>query len=373
MKKRMTVFCLVFFLFLFSAPVTAADSTEELLAQSGAEGLYAGDTAQSFFAENDISFTEPDGIMGLSPQELFSSVWETLYSELSAPLRLLLVMLTVCILSALVTGTGDTVRDKPLSELLGLICVLVCVASITGAVGECFQIAADTLNTGGTFMLAYVPVFAAITAAGGGAVTAASYQMIVLTAAEIAVQIASDILLPLLQTALAIAVVDAVNPSVNLGGIISALKKTVTWALGLMAAVFGGLFSVQGIFGASADNAATKATKFMISSCVPVVGNAVSDAYNTVRGSVGVLRGGIGAVGIAAVALTVLPPILLLAAYRLAFFLAGAAAEFLDAKPMLRLFRNIETILSVAVGTIVWFSVLFLVATALMILLLGGG
>lgn len=373
MKRRLICILLMIAAVFILAPGVSAEGTDELLARSGAENLYAGDAAESFFAEHDISFSQPEGIMGLTPGVLFRALWQSLTDSIGAPLRLLILLLTVSVLSALVSGTGDTVRDRSLSDLLGLISVLVCVASITGSVGACFRLAADTLETGGTFMLAYVPVFATITAAGGGVVTAASYQMILLSAAELAVQIASELLLPLLQMALAVAVVDSINPSVHLTGLLTVLKKTATWALGLMVAVFGGLLSVQGMFGASADSAGAKATKFMISSCVPVVGNAVSDAYNTVRGSVGVLRGGIGAVGLAAVALTVLPPILLLFAYRLSFFLAGTAAELLDAKPIHRLCRNVETILSVAVGTVVWFSVLFLIATALMILLLGGG
>ena len=63
--------------------------------------------------------------------------------------------------------------------------------------------------------------------------------------------------------------------------------------------IFTGLLSIQSVVGSSADTLTSKTAKYVISNCVPVVGGAVSDAYSTVKGSLSLLKNGIGGVGIA--------------------------------------------------------------------------
>lgn len=373
MKKIVWLVGLLLLCAVWLAPGAAAEAGDELLRESGALELPAEGGAGEFFTQNGLSWEKPDSLLSLSPRTVLSSFWNTLRAQLTAPLRLGGILLTVTILSALAGGLGDSVKDKSLERIFALICVLVCVGVITQPVGDCFALAADTLQSGGTFMLAFVPVFAAVTAAGGGIVTASVYRLIVLTVAQLAAQLAVSCLLPLLQIAFALAIVDALHPAISLAGLLEAIKKCVSWAMGLMMAVLVGLLTVQGIVGTAADGVATKATKFMLSSCVPVVGGAVSDAYGTVRGSIGVVRGGVGAMGIAALAALVLPPLVALLAYRFCFFGAGLAAELLDAQPLRRLFRNLETIFSLAAGVVACFSFMLLLSTALMILLLGNG
>ena len=66
--------------------------------------------------------------------------------------------------------------------------------------------------------------------------------------------------------------------------------------------IFTGILSVQSIVGASADSVAVKAAKYVLSNSIPLVGSAASDAYSTVRGSILLLKNGVGGIGIAALA-----------------------------------------------------------------------
>ena len=128
-------------------------------------------------------------------------------------------------------------------------------------------------------------------AVGSGNLTAAGvYNIILVLIAEIAVQIASGFLMPLLSLCIALAIVDSLNPTISLSSIIEGIQKAVTWSLGLMMTIFVGLLSIQSIIGNSADSLSVKAGKFMVSSFVPVVGGAISDAYTTLKGALVYLR-----------------------------------------------------------------------------------
>ena len=170
---------------------------------------------------------------------------------------------------------------------------------------------------------------------------------------------------------MAMAIVDAVNPSVSLEGMLRCIHKAAAWVLGLLMSVFLGFLTVQSLVSASADRVGTKAAKYVISGAVPVVGGAVSDAYTALLGSMGVLRSGVGMIGIAALLSLVLPGILELLTARLCTAFGAAAAELFAVPRLTRLLKNLECVLALGFSTAVSFTVMFLVSTAMLLLITG--
>ena len=107
---------------------------------------------------------------------------------------------------------------------------------------------------------------------------------------NIALFVPFGVLLPLCTMGFSLAIVDAVSPSVSVGGLLRLSRKCTTWILGLLMTVFLGVLSMQNWLGSSVDTAASKTTKYVIANFVPVVGSAVSDAYTTVRSSLQMLH-----------------------------------------------------------------------------------
>ena len=138
-----------------------------------------------------------------------------------------------------------------------------------------------------------------------------------------------------------LAIVDAVSPSVSVGGLLRLSRKCTTWILGLLMTVFLGVLSMQNWLGSSVDTAASKTTKYVIANFVPVVGSAVSDAYTTVRSSLQMLR---STTGVA---------------------IGAAAAELFGTRSLLRLLRGTQQALAIAFALLVCFGVMFVVSTAI--------
>ena len=238
-----------------------------------------------------------------------------------------------------------------------MICVLVCVAALSVPVCTCLEIASESLSQGADFMLGFVPVFAGVAAAGGHITSASGYNMLVLGFSDIAIQIAGNFFMPVLSMCICLAIVDAACDTIDLSGMLNGIKKIVTWGLGLIS-----------IVGSSADTMTTKAAKYVISNSVPVVGGAASDAYTTVRGSLVLLKNGIGGVGIIALAVMLLPSLILIFLNKLSFSALGAAAEIFGAKKIVQLFKNINSVLSAALGIMVCFTLMFIISTAIIMM-----
>lgn len=371
--KKILLLAVLAMLWFLPGMAVSADTQEEILAQSGADEIRMDPQTDAFLEEHAISFTDPQSVLTLSPKELLCSMWNTFRAQCSAPLRLFFTLALVVLCGAFTSGLGDTISDRGLSGAYGFLVVMVAVSVLLEPMEQCFSLVSDTMESGSRFMLSFAPVLSSILAAGGGAVSASVYQLAVFSLAELAVQLCRIYLMPLLRILLALGIMDAVHPDLSFSSIIRGVKRAAQWGLGLVMAVFVGLQTVQGVVSASADTVATKATKFMLSSCVPVVGGAVSDAYTTLRGSIGVLRSGVGGIGILALGAMALPPVILLGLYRLAVLAAGTLAELSGVRSLSKLLQSLEQVLALALGMLCTFVFLLLLSTAIVLIAGGNG
>ena len=352
MKKILvSLLCILCFIFT-PCSVSAEETADRLYEASGAGNLSAGEILE----ENGISFSDPESVLSLSPSMVWDMIWDTISGKLTGPLTLFVTLFAVIVLAAVSLSLGDTIKKSGTTAVFTM---------ISGTISEVLSNAANSLADGARFMTGFVPVFAGVAAAGGYITSATGYNVLVLSAADTAIQAADRIFMPMLSMCMCIAIVDAVCNAVSLDGLLNGIKKLVTWGLGLIMTIFTGLLSIQSVVGSSADTLTSKTAKYVISNCVPVVGGAVSDAYSTVKGSLSLLKNGIGGVGIAALAIMVLPSLVSLIMYKLSVSAVSIVAEIFGTSGICKLFKNINSVLSAALGVVVCFDLMFIISTAM--------
>ncbi len=359
-----------FFLWLLGAWSTLpvmAESEEvlaDLRADSGADALTDG------LDWNTREILASLGLLDLDESNHFtlSAVWETLGEALTdwirAPMQLLASLLTATLVAALFQSLQGSHLQDSTARVLDYVITLTCACLLTPSLTDCFSQTESALNQGASFMLLFVPVFTAILAAGGFAGSAACYQAAVLALTDTFLQLICRVLLPLCTMCFGLALVDAVSPHVSVSGLLRLLKKAVSWAIGLVMTLFLGVLSLQNLLCNATDTAATKTAKYLVSSVVPVVGSAVSDAYSTVQSSLGILRSSTGVLGIAALCVFFLPPLMQLLLYRAVTAIGACVAELFGQVRLQRLFQGAGTALGIAFALLICFAVLFIVATA---------
>jgi stage III sporulation protein AE len=378
MKKLISLFLatlLCAMLSLLSLPVFASD--EEAMSIAAAEigvdvdELQEGvpDSAEDLLNDRGITPTNTEAMTSINPGEILGYLWDTVKSKAAYPLKIFAAIVAVIMLSAVVEGLGDTIADKKLTKIYGIICVIVAVSVISSPVSETIHSAAQALNDGGIFMAGYIPVFSGITASSGHFTSAASYSLIVIFASDAAVLLASNFMIPILSICMALGIVEAINPNFSLTGITNAVQTGTKVIITFIMVVFLGLLSTQSIIGASADTLGVKAAKFAASNFIPVVGSAVADAYTTVKASLGLLRGGVGFFGIAAIFLLAAPPLIEVGLMRLAFSAAELVTDVFGVNSVKILLKNTVKILSLIFSVLVCFAVMLIISTAIVMLI----
>ncbi len=367
MKITIKIFLVIVCLFLTTSLMTFDVYAGEYDSQAEEISSQVNEMLEEF----DISYTFED-MSDFSISELFRAVKEMIASRVRAPFSALGTILIVIVFTALMKSAGETtLRGNRSSDIYNLVCVLTAVTVIAPMLINAFSHAASAIDTGGGFILIFVPVFVGITAVSGHITSAGIYNAVTLISAELIVEISRNFLLPLLSLVIALAVSGSIFSNSAVDSIINLIKKLVTWTVTIAMTLFSGFVSMKCTFGARADGFAAKTAKFVISGFVPVVGSAVSDAYTTVKGSFDVLRCTVGMAGTIAIVMIILPPVIEIFLYRVVMWIGSAVADMFSVDSLAKLMKNLDSGLAIAMSVLICFSVLFIICTGVVMNLAG--
>ena len=372
MKKIICIFVFTVIYMLSPLRVYAkeqADITTELGIDTQSIDDNLTPEARQFINDNKISVENTDAMIEITPSEVFVYIWDTFREKLIKPLKILISLLAVMLISILVNNMEDSLSNKSISGMFGVISVLISVGLISSSVSDCINTASEVLSSGSQFMIGYVPVFAGITASSGSITSATAYNLLVILVSQWSTQLFSDIIVPILSLCMAMGIIEAINPDFRLSGITEGVKKAVTFIIGFIMIIFIGLMSLQSIIGASADTLGVKAAKYMVSNWIPFVGGAIADTYTTVKHSLGLLRGGTGFLGIAVIFVMVVPPLIEIISMRMIFSAADIISDLFGIPQMKILLKNTGWILSIILSTLMCFSVMFIISTTMLMLI----
>ncbi len=383
--KKMLMFLLCLLLLCMpvsavSGSVTSGESTlqeqfEEQLEASGADELIENAPEQVKESLYDlgldtISFQK---ILSLSPKEFIPYFIDQVQAVIARPVKLLAIVVGIIVLCALMNALKQSMAKDKLKEVFQVVSILCICAAVITPVIDCISKTGKTIFDCSNFLISFVPVLSGVMTAGGQIVTATSYQVFLFWAAELVSVIVSRTLVPFLGIYLAIAITSSMNTEFRLDKIADSLKSFICWSLGGLLTVFVGILSIQGIVASSADTVSLKATKFLISSVVPVVGGALSDALGSVQSCVKLLKTSVGAYGIIIAVMTFLPLLIESISWLLVTKISQVVAEFLGVGGVTPVLKATSSVLSIILAIILCFMMLIIITTTIMMLLGTGG
>lgn len=327
-------------------------------------GVYQNlsDEASRALSELGVTSADADALSALSFENVMAALSKMAGSGMTAPLKGLITMTAVLLLCSMLTAyqnslteSGETVQTVAVLCLSGAVAV-----PAVGFIGT----AGDVIVQCANLFLAYIPIMAVMLAASGKAVSSASYQALTVAAGQGVMRVSSDMILPLLHIFLGIAVSSGIAPQVGLGGFLSLITKLTKWLLGFVMAIFTAVLSLRQAASGALDSLGSKAARFALSSFVPVVGSALSEAYKTVQGSLHVLRSGLGIFVILALAFTFLPVLLQGLGWSLCLFVGKALAEALGVSHCAKLLEALGTVFSTLTAVLLCVPAVLLIAAA---------
>lgn len=383
MKKF--IFLMVFFMTILLSSFTVYADTEDATEytaesiynsqyeQSGADDLLRELTPEVKKQLKDIGVTSPSWqeLNSLSFFDIFGSIMNTIQQQSVTPLNCVVKIMGVVMLVALINSVKSSLGSSSLTAVLNSVATLTVSIILIQPVCQTIEYSTTIIKLSADFMLIFIPVMAGIMLTMGQSLQAAGSYTMVMGAGTAVSQISNNILVPLLNTFLGISVVSGISQRVNLNGFCELINKVLKWVLTFTMSVFTAILTMQSIISSSADSAGVKATRFAISSFVPLVGGALSEAYQTVRGCMGMLKSGVGVFAILATGTIYLPAIISCLLWLAAINIAIALAGVFDMGDIIKLLKSVTTVINSLIAILLCCMIIFIVSSAIM--LMAGG
>ena len=310
-----------------------------------------------------VSSADANSLRSLTFEKVMAQLMQTAGESMETPLKGLLTIIAILLLCSMLSMYKSTLSGE-IGDVLNTAAALCISAAVAAPAVSFIGSAGATVSACANLFLAYVPVVTVMLAGSGKAVSAVTYQAAVTAAGQGAARAFSDIIVPLLYVFLGLGITSGVAPQIRLGGLTSMLSRLSKWVLGFVMAVFTAVLSVRQGVASSLDTVASRAAKFALSSFVPVVGGALSEAYKTVQGSVSVLKTGLGIFVILALAVTFMPLLLQGIGWSLCLFIGKSTAEVMGLDGCAALLESLRQVFSVFIAVLLCLSAVFIICTA---------
>ena len=346
----------------------SAELLERLYDDSGADKLITAVPEDSRELLFDVGFDGfmPGGTDKISFGGLLGRIGGLVRENAARPIKALSCAAAIVVLSAaaeLAGGAAVNVR-KTVTTL--------CMVSVTAPplIGLTQELA-GAITASGDFMLLYIPVISGLMAASGQPASGASYCGVMIWFGSAVMQITVRVVVPLMKCILALSVVTSVCSEVNINGVTELFKKAARFLMTFCMSLFAAFLTMRQIVTAAADSLSNRAVKFAIGSFVPLVGGALSDAYQTVLSCLSVLKSGVGAAAVAAIFAIFIPHVIRCAVWQAVAAAGGALCDLFGLSEVSSLLGSMSSVVSVMLAMLLCTMVIYIISTAIVIIVGG--
>ena len=249
----------------------------------------------------------------------------------------------------------------------GKTAVLAGVVAVASALllstNSLIRLATDTILEIDAYGKLLLPVMTAALAAQGGVTASAALCAGTALVSSVLQSVLTNWMVPGTYLYLALGIGSCATGEDLLSRLAAMLKGVLSWSMKILVTAFTTYLSLTGVVSGTTDAAALKAAKVGMSTFVPVVGGALSDASEAVLVSAQWLKNAAGIYGILAVLAIFLHPFLRISLHYLILKLTGAVCAVFGGKEITRTVDAFASAMGLLLGMTASGCVLVLIST----------
>ena len=212
----------------------------------------------------------------------------------------------------------------------------------------------------------YPPLITLVTALGGGT-SQGLFSPGLAVVGAVTSNVVTKVVLPLFIASIVFCIVGNLSNNVKLDKLQSATRYI---AGGIMTITFGGLIaylSISGLIGGMSDTASVKATKYLVSSYVPLIGGYLSQGFDLVRVGMVIVKNALGVTGIIIVFIVILAPAIKLLALTIGLKLTAGLIEPITDKRMSGFINGVAESTRQLLGAVLGVGFVFIITISILL------
>lgn len=310
-------------------------------------------------------------ISNLNLSNIFNEIFKVISEKSKSPFKSLLPVISIMIVSTIFNGIKPQINKNSTEHILNAISTLcICIYVIKPIVGL-INTSSLTIKSASNFILCYVPIMSAIMIASGQTISATSYHTLVLSAGKIISHVSEKFILPFMSIVLGISIISSLSPNFKLEYICKSIHKSTKTILKFISSIFTSILALQNLVSSSADSLGANVLKSTAKSCVPVIGVMISSAFDTIYGSLKLLKTGVGAFGIIVGGFIFLPIIIECILWIVFINISEYIGNVLEIKNISVLLKSLSNVVSTIISILI-FSMIILIISSGIVMIIGG-
>lgn len=270
----------------------------------------------------------------ISVQSVVKGMITYLLYEITTNGRLMGTLIILTIISTIFQTMLNAFEKSTISKIVNFIIIIVLLYITLQSFYVAISYAKDTIHLMSDFIIALFPLMLGIIAALGQLSQVTFFHPIIIILIHFSSILLTKLVFPLLYIAALIIIISQLNDRFKATQLAQLFRSISLSALGMYLAIFLTILSIQGTVSAIQDGVALKTTKFIASNFIPVIGQTVTDAADTILSASLLIKNTLGVVGLLIIVLYAAFPAIKIAVLAFIYKLVAALLQPLAPKEM---------------------------------------
>ncbi|MCQ1529822.1 stage III sporulation protein AE [Lutispora saccharofermentans] len=371
MRRRLFLICLLIFLTLGSVHADGMENLlDEQLNQLNLDEIqrFADDivlNSEGMITEISIKEIIKSVYIdsgSLSLKAIFSKLWLFLWRELAQNLDLLGKIMILSVFCAILQNLHAGFDDESVGKIAYSVCYVLIIILAIGSFSIVSKLCINTIDKMVSFMQSLLPTLITLLLSVGGITSSSLFQPIVYTSLTLIATIIKITVIPMVMFSAVLSIVSNISEKIKISKLASLVRGVAVGMLGIMLTIFTGIISVQGLASSSLDGLAAKTAKFAVDSFVPIIGDFLSEAFDTVISCSLIIKNGISIAGLFIILMICLFPLIKIFSIFAIYKVSGALIQPIVDNELVQCINDISTSIFIMLCCVVSVGILFFIS-----------
>lgn len=302
----------------------------------------------------------------IDSKNLVNKIINIFIGKIKENAKIIFSIIAVSILCSILKNIQSSFGGN-VSEIAFYVCYLFIIILIIASYTDIVSLCKDTITKLNDFMNMLIPLVLGLLVANGSIVSVSILQPILLVMTSTINVIVANVILPIIFISTMMNLIGNISEDIKVSKIPKLLQKTCLWCLEFILIIFIGILSIEGTLGANVDGVTAKAAKSIVSTVIPVVGKALSDATDSILGATLITRNAVGIIGMIAIISIVLNPLISALIMMITYNVASALIEPIVDSRISKCMSGMGDSIKIVFALMATVCMLFIISTTIMI------
>ena len=302
----------------------------------------------------------------IDSKNLVNKIINIFIGKIKENAKIIFSIIAVSILCSILKNIQSSFGGN-VSEIAFYVCYLFIIILIIASYTDIVSLCKETITKLNDFMNMLIPLVLSLLVANGSIVSVSILQPILLVMTSTINVIVANVILPIIFISTMMNLIGNISENIKVSKIPKLLQKTCLWCLEFILIIFIGILSIEGTLGANVDGVTAKAAKSIVSTVIPVVGKALSDATDSILGATLITRNAVGIIGMIAIISIVLNPLISALIMMITYNVASALIEPIVDSRISKCMSGMGDSIKIVFALMATVCMLFIISTTIMI------